>query len=203
MASSFLNMLPRFSARIGSRWTMQAMVNRGSALSRPSQALFPVGRFVGIAGLGLGISLLSKGRTYCDPSPLREPPAAASRPASPVPEKIPPPLASSVSVYELSFGTVAGFCAGVFIKKGLKTVAFILGGVFVMLQYLGHTSILRVDWSKMATRFENAVSTTDASGHRQTPTVVTAWNWLVNFLVADFPPRATFLAGLVLGLRVG
>lgn len=36
--------------------------------------------------------------------------------------------------YELGFGTVCGICAGVFIKKGLKAAAFLLGGVFVLLQ---------------------------------------------------------------------
>ena len=47
---------------------------------------------------------------------------------------LPPPPQSSINVYELSFGTVCGICAGVFIKKGVKAVAFVLGGVFVMLQ---------------------------------------------------------------------
>jgi uncharacterized membrane protein (Fun14 family) len=37
-------------------------------------------------------------------------------------------------VYELSFGTMAGICAGVFVKKGLKIIAFVCGGVFVLLQ---------------------------------------------------------------------
>ena len=39
-----------------------------------------------------------------------------------------------VNLYQLSFGTVAGVCAGVFIKKGAKAVAFFVGGVFVLLQ---------------------------------------------------------------------
>jgi FUN14 domain-containing protein 1 len=47
------------------------------------------------------------------------------------PEDLP---VSSVSFYELGFGTVAGVCAGVFIKKGAKALAFLLGGVFVLLQ---------------------------------------------------------------------
>ena len=49
------------------------------------------------------------------------------------------PPASVLNLYQLSFGTVAGICAGVFVKKGLKAVAFILGGVFVLLQ-VGTTS---------------------------------------------------------------
>lgn len=41
---------------------------------------------------------------------------------------------SIVSAYELSFGAVCGICAGIFIKKGAKAIAFLLGGAFVFLQ---------------------------------------------------------------------
>lgn len=50
------------------------------------------------------------------------------------PDPFPPPPKSSVSLLELSFGTVCGLCAGVFVKKGAKALAFVLGGVFVLLQ---------------------------------------------------------------------
>jgi FUN14 domain-containing protein 1 len=46
----------------------------------------------------------------------------------------PSPPQSSLSVYELSFGAVTGICAGVFIKKGAKAVAWFIGGIFVLLQ---------------------------------------------------------------------
>lgn len=55
----------------------------------------------------------------------------------------------------------------------------------------------------MATKFENMFHTTDTIGVKKPPTVVSLWSWLVNFLTADFQPRASFLAGLVLGLRIG
>jgi uncharacterized membrane protein (Fun14 family) len=46
-----------------------------------------------------------------------------------------PPLPKSeINIYNLGFGSVMGICTGVFVKKGLKTVAFLIGGVFVMLQ---------------------------------------------------------------------
>jgi hypothetical protein len=46
-----------------------------------------------------------------------------------------PPLPqSSLSMFELSFGAVAGICSGMFVKKGAKAVAWFLGGVFVLLQ---------------------------------------------------------------------
>ena len=53
---------------------------------------------------------------------------------SPVPAGLPPPPQSSVDKYGLTFGTVCGICAGVFVKRGAKALAFVFGGIFVMLQ---------------------------------------------------------------------
>lgn len=47
------------------------------------------------------------------------------------------PPHSSLSGYQLGFGAVCGICAGVFVKKGLKALAFLLGGVFVLMQVSG------------------------------------------------------------------
>ncbi|KAJ7710013.1 FUN14 family-domain-containing protein [Mycena rosella] len=117
---------------------------------------------------------------------------------------MPPLPESSVSLYELSFGTVAGICAGVFIKKGAKAVAFFLGGVFVLLQYFGSFGLLKVDWDSMGARFQNLFYTTNPeTGSKATPTLYSAWKWLVDFLTADLQPRASFIAGLALGLRIG
>lgn len=54
-------------------------------------------------------------------------------PSQPSPA-LPPPPKSSVNVYELTFGTVCGLCAGVFVKKSARMVAFFVGGLFVVLQ---------------------------------------------------------------------
>ncbi len=58
----------------------------------------------------------------------------APPPRAAQPQPLPPPPESAVNLYELSFGTVAGLCAGVFVKKGAKIVGFFLGGIFVLLQ---------------------------------------------------------------------
>ncbi|KAG2078077.1 hypothetical protein BDR04DRAFT_1000052 [Suillus decipiens] len=121
----------------------------------------------------------------------------------PPPQGQPPPPESTVNLYELTFGTAAGVCAGVFVKKGAKMVAFFLGGVFVLLQYLGSMSLVRVNWGGMASRFENLLYTTDALGNKKPPTISSLWRWVVDFLTADFQPRASFIAGLALGLRIG
>ncbi|KAJ6630689.1 FUN14 family-domain-containing protein [Mycena sp. CBHHK59/15] len=158
---------------------------------------------IGAVGLGLGLSTLLTPPIHCEGSP----PPAAPRPLpdeDPMPPQPPPPPPSSVSVYELSFGTIAGICAGVFIKKGAKAVAFFLGGVFVLLQYFGSFGLLKVDWQKMGTRFQSLFYTRDPkTGATAPPTIYSLWTWLVDFLCADFQPRASFLAGLALGLRIG
>lgn len=48
------------------------------------------------------------------------------------------PPSSMLDVYQLGFGTVCGICTGVFLKKGLRAIAFLLGGVFVLLQVCYH-----------------------------------------------------------------
>lgn len=55
----------------------------------------------------------------------------------------------------------------------------------------------------MASRFENLFYTRDAFGNKKPPNVLSLWRWIVDFLTADFPPRASFLAGFALGLRIG
>lgn len=44
------------------------------------------------------------------------------------------PTESILSPYELSFGAICGICAGIFIKKGAKLIAFFLGGTYVLMQ---------------------------------------------------------------------
>ncbi|WVR05349.1 hypothetical protein IAU60_002363 [Kwoniella sp. DSM 27419] len=116
--------------------------------------------------------------------------------AEPAPESI-------LSVYELSFGAVCGICSGVFIKKGAKALAFLLGGVFVLLQYMSSKSIISVDWAKLGSKYDTAFGSRTATGGYKGPTVGGVWNKLVDFITANFQQRASFMAGLVLGLRLG
>ncbi|EJD53085.1 hypothetical protein AURDEDRAFT_97074 [Auricularia subglabra TFB-10046 SS5] len=134
-------------------------------------------------------------------SPAAPPPPALDDAAS---KPLPPPPESSLAPLELSFGLVCGVCAGVFVKKGAKIIAFTLGGVFVLLQYLSINSVIRVDWQRIGSKFEQLFYRIDPlTGKKKPPTLGSLWNWLVNFLSTDFQPRATFIAGIALGLRLG
>lgn len=87
------------------------------------------------ATIGLGLSFLTyhsnRQPIRCDTSTgasLPRPAAAgSSASAGQAPE-------SMLNVYQLTFGTVCGICTGVFLKKGLRAIAFLLGGVFVLMQ---------------------------------------------------------------------
>ena len=48
-------------------------------------------------------------------------------------------------MYQLTFGTVCGICAGVFVKKGAKALAFAFGGIFVLLQVSAALRIISRD----------------------------------------------------------
>lgn len=70
-------------------------------------------------------------------------------------------------------------------------------------QYLGSTSIIKIDWTRAASRFERLFYTLEADGTRRAPTVYSLWRWFIDFLTADFQPRASFIAGFALGIRIG
>ncbi|WFD28345.1 hypothetical protein MNAN1_003354 [Malassezia nana] len=115
---------------------------------------------------------------------------------------------SIVNVYQLTFGTICGLCAGIFIKKGLKLIAVVLGAAYVLLQYLASKRLLNINWQSMSSSYgrelERLAGPLDPSKSRfQQMPLVRIWNRLVEFLTSDFQERATFIAGLILGLRLG
>ncbi|KAF8350794.1 FUN14 family-domain-containing protein [Amanita rubescens] len=179
------------TARLHAR---SSLLSTYPAFARHSAKAVP--KLVVVGGLSLGFVAFSnlKPTIHCDESQPQEVRTT---------HEIYAPPQSSVSLPQLTFGTVTGICAGVFIKKGAKAVAWFLGGIFILLQYLSSASLVRVDWARMATKFEDLVYVRDACGKGGPPTPASIWRWLINFLTADFQPRASFIAGLALGLRLG
>lgn len=55
----------------------------------------------------------------------------------------------------------------------------------------------------MAFRFENMFFTTEATGRKKAPNVGSLFRWFTDFLTADFQQRASFIAGFMLGIRIG
>ncbi|PLW33383.1 hypothetical protein PCASD_13013 [Puccinia coronata f. sp. avenae] len=100
---------------------------------------------------------------------------------------------SLLSVRKLSFGTLTGICAGVFVKKGLTFLAFLCGGGFVLLQYLHSSSLIKIDWRNWATRYESRFwSRKDNSLADTSPPAKSILNRCLDFLTHDFQYRSTF-----------
>lgn len=111
---------------------------------------------------------------------------------------------SIVNIRDLSFGTVSGICVGVFVKKGLRALAFALGGVFVLLQYLSSRNFVTVDWGAISRTYDSNVTS------RFGPPAAKGGNrlrglgaWSLDFVGANIQSRATFVLGVMLGLRLG
>lgn len=201
------------SARAGFRQTAQQQ-------SRTSPSIL----LLGIAG-GSSLALLggpircdvttSAARPYAEPhTPAVQGPGSARLTRA----SEPPAVESAVDLRSLSFGAVAGISTGLFVKKGLKAAGFLLGGVFVLLQvrllaqcgrsakltprqYLATRGMVNVDWKSMASRYERTVDTFAGAGTGTR--LQRVGGRVMDFLLADFPPRATFAAGFVLGVRLG
>ncbi|KAI9446411.1 FUN14 family-domain-containing protein [Lactarius indigo] len=200
-----------FSRRARSLWKAPIFSETSRPLSNAVAArrMGATVRWAGAsAGLAVGTSLgllsyANLPRLNCESDSTSTQPTlrGVGRPSDPA--GLPPPPESRVDKYGLTFGTVCGICAGVFVKRGAKVLAFFFGGIFVLLQSLGSASIIKVDWSRAAARFENLIYTTEANGVRRPPSVYSLWRWLVDFLTADFQQRASFIAGFALGIRIG
>ncbi|GAC96456.1 hypothetical protein PHSY_004036 [Pseudozyma hubeiensis SY62] len=166
--------------------------------------------------LGSGGLLFATGLNSFTSAPLHLDSARPYASSPPITSPTPPTNTTTeepesiVNIYQLSFGTVCGICAGVFIKKGLKFFAFLFGGCYILLQYMSSQSLIKVNWSAINSKYDRLVgSAAGGNGAQQSvkgyggSTAQRIWNRTTNFLVADFQPRATFMAGLLLGLRLG
>jgi uncharacterized membrane protein (Fun14 family) len=138
-------------------------------------------------GLGLAGFALTTRAARCDSPQIQ--PARAGPPQPPRPAD--PPVESIVSLPTLTFGAVTGICAGVFVKKGFKLVAFFLGGVFVLLQYLQSKSYVTVDWGKVSKSYDGAFATTNDKGEVTYPTPQGVLNGFIDFLTANFQREST------------
>ncbi|KAJ9123989.1 hypothetical protein QFC22_000781 [Naganishia vaughanmartiniae] len=154
------------------------------------------GRRMATVGLGAGFGLVgfqmmglqAKGDVKCD--------SFASSTAAPAPSGKADslPTESILSPYELSFGAICGICAGIFIKKGAKLIAFFLGGTYVLMQYMQSRSFININWSKLSSAYENtfgSLPSTSSSlapteGRKVAPTITGAYRWIVDFLTANF-----------------
>ncbi|KAN0063312.1 hypothetical protein ACQY0O_004476 [Thecaphora frezii] len=203
---------PQLRTYYGKRLVPKSLQRPPQAVARSSSAPAPAPRYGLIAGgsivAAVGLSTLASPTVHCDSArPYAKPQPGMGDGNGPVIQEVPQ---SSVNIYQLSFGTVCGICAGVFIKKGAKLIAFFLGGIYILLQYLNTQRLVTVNWSAIGNRYDRLVNSAGGGSRGDNSakgfagsTAQRIWNRGTHFLMADFQPRATFMAGLLLGLRLG
>ncbi|CAO1637621.1 unnamed protein product [Sympodiomycopsis kandeliae] len=155
----------------------------------------------GLVGVTLASQTFSSTRYQCQGTTTE----SSSRPyvTSSPPEPATDSPESIVNIYQLSFGTICGICVGIFIKKGLKFVGFFLGGVFVLLQYLSNGQYIRgVNWGSIGKKYDGLLDRATGSDKDKNK-LLALYNRFVHFLTANFQERASLIAGLALGLRIG
>jgi uncharacterized membrane protein (Fun14 family) len=94
-------------------------------------------------------------------------------------------------VYQLGLGAVGGFIVGFAIKKLAKLFIVLLGILVIILLYLGTSGVLSINYSAL---WNTIVSWLGVAGQ--------AASWLVG-LISLIPFIGSFLAGFLLGLKIG
>jgi len=91
---------------------------------------------------------------------------------------------------QITFGGLAGYAVGYALKKVGRLLAIALGLLFVALQLLAQAGYVEVDWTRIQRDVEPLL---------QQPALRNLWDRLLATLTFG----ASFVGGLVLGLRAG
>ncbi len=95
---------------------------------------------------------------------------------------------------QVSFGGLAGYAVGYALKKVGRFLAFALGLLFIAVQLLAQTGYVQVDWTRIQRDVEPLL---------QQPGLQSLWERLLATLTHNLPFGASFVGGLILGLRAG
>ncbi len=93
--------------------------------------------------------------------------------------------------YQLGVGGILGFVVGYAVKKLAKIVAVLAGVLAFVLIYLGYEGVININYSKLAEMIGRVMGIAgQASG-------------FITAVIASLPFVGSFLAGAVLGLKLG
>ncbi len=95
---------------------------------------------------------------------------------------------------QMTFGGLAGYAVGYTLKKVGRLLALVLGLLFVALQLLAQGGYVQVDWTRIQKDVEPLL---------QQPGLQSLWERLLSTLTYNLPFGASFVGGLLLGLRAG
>jgi len=93
--------------------------------------------------------------------------------------------------YQVGIGAVGGFIVGYAVKKIGKLIAILAGLVIVGLIYLSTSGIISINFDALWNAVANALGMAQS-----------AFSWLVG-VIALLPFAGTFIAGFLLGLKLG
>ncbi|MGQ9551653.1 MAG: FUN14 domain-containing protein [Candidatus Bathycorpusculaceae bacterium] len=94
-------------------------------------------------------------------------------------------------VYQLGVGAVGGFIVGFAVKKISKLLLVLLGIFIVALIYLGVSGIISINYDALWNALAGGLSFLGQAG-----------SWLIG-LVSLIPFMGSFIAGFLLGLKIG
>ncbi|WCM38648.1 hypothetical protein GO600_00155 [Thermus antranikianii] len=95
---------------------------------------------------------------------------------------------------QVTFGGLAGYAVGYALKKLGRLLAVALGLLFVAVQLLAQAGYIQVDWTRIQRDVEPLL---------QQPGLQSLWERLLTTLTYNLPFGASFVGGLILGLRAG
>jgi len=95
---------------------------------------------------------------------------------------------------QMTFGGLAGYAVGYALKKVGRALALLLGLLFIALQLLAQAGYVQVDWTRIQR---------DVEPFLQQPGLQGLWERLLSTLTHNLPFGASFVGGLLLGLRAG
>ncbi len=93
---------------------------------------------------------------------------------------------------QVTFGGLAGYAVGYALKKLGRLLAVALGLLFVVVQLLAQAGYIQVDWTRIQKDVEPLL---------QQPGLQSLWERLLTTLTYNLPFGASFVGGLILGLR--
>jgi len=95
-------------------------------------------------------------------------------------------------LFQLGTGAITGFIVGYALKKLMKILIVIVGGFLLVLAYLQWSGIIKVDYSTLIGKIENA-----------TKNIIGGATPIVSQITANIPFAGSFMAGFYIGYKKG
>jgi len=110
-------------------------------------------------------------------------------------------LLGDAKMAHIGGGFVFGYASGYFVKQVSRTMAFVAGGIFVLLQGLAYAGVIKIDYDNMEKKVEQALDVNN-DGKLDAEDVRIIYKRVQSFLSYGLPSGGGFAAGFAAGLRL-